>query len=423
MRRRWPRPAVSLPIPWLRGLGDADPIVVIALLMVVAVLAADLVERRLRLPRAVGPLLVGALAGHASLGWIGSADLLPWKPLIDLGVGLMLFELGARIRPRWLLDNPGLAAQGLAEALLSGAAVTAALALLGAPLPSALLAGAVAMASSPVLTLAGVHALQARGQVAERVLLLAALNSILAVLALKAWSVLALLDAPAGSPWPAVLVSALHALLGSCLIGAIAGLLLKALSERVAIGRSRGVLQLALVILASVLSAHWALSPLLTLLVAGMVARERMGHALRVEPQFGVAGAALQLLLFLSLGLMSSLALRADLLLWAGAIVVARLAGKAVGVFLFARPSGLGWRQSLALTLALQPAAGLVVLSAGSGTLGAGFDWPLAWPAPDARVFQALALALGWLQLIGAVAADIGLRRIAGEGAEPGRQP
>ncbi len=39
-----------------------------------------------------------------------------WKPLIDLAVGLLVFELGSRIRPRWLRDNPWLAVNGLAEA-------------------------------------------------------------------------------------------------------------------------------------------------------------------------------------------------------------------------------------------------------------------------------------------------------------------
>ena len=36
-------------------------------------------------------------------------DLHPWKPLIDLAIAALLFELGTRLRPRWLLDNPWLA--------------------------------------------------------------------------------------------------------------------------------------------------------------------------------------------------------------------------------------------------------------------------------------------------------------------------
>ncbi|WP_442975466.1 cation:proton antiporter domain-containing protein, partial [Salmonella enterica] len=92
-------------------------------------------------------------------------DLDPWKPLLDLAVGVLVFELGTRIRPRWLIDNPMLALQCIAEAAFAAAAVTIGLTLLGAPPMSAALVGAVAMATSPVITMAAVHETQPRGQV------------------------------------------------------------------------------------------------------------------------------------------------------------------------------------------------------------------------------------------------------------------
>ena len=48
-------------------------------------------------------------------------------------------------------------------------------------------------------------------------------------------------------------------------------------------------------------------SPLLALLVAGMTARARMQHALTVEPHLGSAGAVLNVLLFICLGLLFTL--------------------------------------------------------------------------------------------------------------------
>src|SRR6185295_8898560 len=109
------------------------------------------------------------------------------------------------------------------------------------------------------------------------------------------------------------------------------------------------VLQIALVIIASMLAVTWTLSPLLALLVAGMVARARMQHALTVEPQLGSAGAALSVVLFVCLGLLLTLDGLLQLWPWVLAIIVARMAGKAIGVAALARPSGLGWRQAGAL--------------------------------------------------------------------------
>ncbi|MEY4906808.1 MAG: hypothetical protein RL260_526, partial [Pseudomonadota bacterium] len=112
------------PIQALRG---ADPIMGLAVLMIVALLAGEAVHRMTRLPRALGAMLVGALASPLALSLVARAELDPWKPLLDLAVGLLVFELGSRIRPRWLIDNPWLTVKCLAEALVTGVAVTAVL--------------------------------------------------------------------------------------------------------------------------------------------------------------------------------------------------------------------------------------------------------------------------------------------------------
>src|SRR5204862_2613543 len=101
------------------------------------------------------------------------------------------FELGTRLRPRWLLHNPSLALTCLLEAALAGAAVTAALVFLGVPMLSAAVAGIVAMSTSPVITLAVLHDIRPRGQVTERLLMMTAVNSVLAMILLKVWHVVA----------------------------------------------------------------------------------------------------------------------------------------------------------------------------------------------------------------------------------------
>lgn len=406
-----PLPLASSTLWTLEGWRDADPVMGLALLMLVALFAGEAVHRLTRLSRAIGPMLVGALASPAALRLVDIEDLDPWKPLLDLAVGMLLFELGTRLQPRWLLHNPWLTLKSLSEALLSGGAVVGALIALGAPVTSAVLAGIVAMSTSPVITLNGIHEIDARGQVTERLLTLCAINSVLAVLALKVWGVMATFDAVDSSNWSTVLAEALYALCGSFLLGAVAGLSVERMSRWLSNDVSRALLQLGLVVMSAWLAARYGLSALLALLVAGMVARARMGHALRVEPQFGVMGSALTLLLFLSLGLVVTLQGPVSLLPWVLAIIGARLAGKTIAVMLLARPSGLGWRQAGGLALALQPASGLAVLS-----VGASFGWPPGWPAPDPQVLQALLIAVGVLQLAGPAFTQWGLRLVAREG-------
>jgi Kef-type K+ transport system membrane component KefB len=390
----------------------ADPAMGLALLMLLALFAGEAVHRLTRLPRAIGPMLVGALASPAALRLVDLDDIEPWKPLLDLAVGVLLFELGTRLQPRWLVHNPWLTLKSLGEALLAGGLVAFTLVWMGAPSASAVLAGIVAMSTSPVITLNGVTELSARGQVTERLLTLCAVNSVLAVLGLKVWGVVAASFATAGtSPWSSVLAEALYALCGSFLLGAIAGLLVERLSRLLSNPPSRALLQLGIVVLSALLAAQYGLSALLALLVAGVVARARMGHTLQVEPQFGLLGSALTLLLFLSIGLLATLHGAGTLVPWVVAIIAARAVGKALAVMLLARPSGLGWRQSAGLALALQPASGLAVLS-----VGASFAWPSGWATPDAQVFEALLIAIGLLQVAGPAFTHWGLRLVAREG-------
>lgn len=398
------------PLRTLEGLRAADPVLVLALLLLVAVLVAEALHRLARLPRACGHMLTGALAGPLLLRVVDLAELDPWKPLIDLAIGALLFELGTRIRPRWLVDNPGLAASAVLQALLTGAAVAAVAVGFGAPLASAAVAGSVAAATSPVIVLSAAHELGARGQVTERLLMMTAVNSVLAVLALAVLRVVLAADSGGGDA-VAALAAALRVVSGSFLLGVAAGWALSRIAPVVRGTPSMPVVLITLVIVATMLAAQWTLSPLLALLVAGMTARARMRHGLTVEPHLGSAGAALTVLLFVSLGLLTGVDGLASLWPWALAIVVVRLLASGAAVAALAPASGLGWRQAAALTLALQPMSGLAVLLAADT-----FGWPAALPGVHAPMLQALLLAVALMQLTGPVWTQWALRRIAREG-------
>jgi hypothetical protein len=118
-------------------LNQLDPVLGLATVMLIAVVAASAMHRLLKLPRLAGTMLVGVLASPLGLGLLQPGDLDGWKPIIDLAIAALVFELGSRLRPRWLIDNPWFAASCLLEGLGAALAVGAALVWLGAPLLSA----------------------------------------------------------------------------------------------------------------------------------------------------------------------------------------------------------------------------------------------------------------------------------------------
>lgn len=404
-------PGSAAPLWTLEGLRGADPVLGFALVMLAAVALAELLHRKLRAPRMLGHMITGALASPLALRLLERTDLDPWKPIIDLAIGVLVFELGSRIRPRWLIDNPWLAFTCVLEGLLAGACTAWALIALDAPAASAWLAGAVAMSTSPVITLALVHEVRSRGQVTERLLIITAINSALAMLALKAWNVIAAAGSlNIGNELLPVATDAVVVVCGSFVLGVLAGWLLAKLNQPLRDAAAAPVLQIALVILAAMIAAQWKLSPLLALLVAGMVARSRMGHTLTVEPQLGSAGAVLTVLLFIAMGMLFTLDGLASLWPWVLAILLARLIGKGVAVAVLARLSALGWRQAAALTLALQPMSSLAVLLAGNT-----FGWNSQLPGVTAGVLQAVLITTTLMHLVGPVLTKWSLKTLARE--------
>lgn len=403
--------AVAAPVGALEALRGAEPVLGLAVVMLLAVVSADALYRWVRVPRACGWMMVGALAGPLALDVLQRGELDPWKPLLDLAIGMLVFELGSRIQPRWLVDNKWFALACVLDGLVAGAFVALALVWLGVTPASAFVAGAVAMSTSPVITLTTVHESRPRGQVTERLLMMSAVSSIMAVLAIKLVQLVGVADsAHAKADLAGAAASAAYVAFGSFLLGAAIGWTLERL-YRVASGRgSMTVLQIALVVLATLLAARWTLSPLLTLLVAGVIARLQLGHRLTVEPQLGTLGASLTVLLFVCIGLLFSFDGLRTAWPWVFAIIGARLAGQALAVAVTARASGLGWRQGAALTLALQPMSGMLVLLAVST-----FSWSAQLPGVDQGLLRALLAATALMQFTGPLWAQGALQFLARE--------
>jgi Kef-type K+ transport system membrane component KefB len=335
--------------PWAL---QPDTLLGAALLALLAALLGEVVWRVLRWPRLLGYTLVGTALALAGRGAVGDEPAL--RLAVDGALALLLFEAGARLNLRWLGRNPWLMATSVAEAALAGIAVWLVLRSLSVAPGVAGPLSIIAIAVSPAVLQRVVGELHAAGQVTERLLTLAALNTLYAVLALKLFSAGLLLSDP--GTWLEALSPVLFSFCGSILVGAALGEGLALIARRLDLREENAmVLLLAAVLLALVVAKTLQLSALLVPLLAGIWLRNRSERPWVWPRHFGSAGGVLVLVMFVAVGSAWRIDALVGALGIAAALVLARAVAKALAVLALARPSGLGTSQALCLGAALTP--------------------------------------------------------------------
>jgi len=381
----------------------------IGVLLLASILAGEAARKWLRLPRIVGYLAVGAALGPELTGVVAAATLAELRLLVDIAVGLLLFELGQRVDLGWLRRNPWLVATSVLEAGLSFFAVLAVMMLLDARAIVATAVAVVAMATSPAVVMTMVKELRAQGQITERLLLLTALNVVYAAVGLAV--LFGWLNFERHGTWLPMLAHPLYLILGSTALAA--ALALAALGLLRLLGRRPGFqfsVLVAMVLLAVAIASALGLSVLLTLLSFGVLSRafDRARHF--VSLRFGESAMLLVVILFAVAG--ASLEFTGwGVALGTGlAIVAARFVGKAAALLLLARPSALSVRKASLVNLGLMPMSGVALLMLQDLLR---FDPKLA-----AELSASLMLAITILAFLGPLATEFALRRggEAGEG-------
>ena len=393
-------------LPDVRGIGRSLPWH--ALLLLAAALAGEAVQRWLRLPRLLGWSAAGALLGPYALGVLDRTALDAMAPLLDIAAGVVLFELGQRVDPSWLRRNPWLLGTSILESALGFAAMFVVLQAVGATPLVAAVAAAIGISTAPAVTLTIARELRAQGQVAERALLLTALNSVYAFVAVGV--LLSWVAREHALDWKAAVLQPLYLVFGSiCAAAAFAGATLALLRL---LGRRHDAQFLC--VLALVAIAVWAadalrLSMALTLLAYGVGMRVLDRQRLFVALSFGRVGGILLILLFAMTAARLDWALVPAGALAGAVLIAARAAGKGFGVFALAPASGLPLRKASLLTLALMPMSGIAVILVHDTVR----FYPQLAPALAAIVVSAIAM----LELLGPLLAHFALVR-AGEAAE-----
>jgi Kef-type K+ transport system membrane component KefB len=377
-------------------------------LLLAGLLVGEGVHRWLGLPRITGYVLAGVLLGPQVSGLLGPGALGEARVLIDLSLGLIVFELGHRLDFQWLRRNRWLYAAAIAESVVCFFAIHAALRAFGfAPLLAAS-AAAIGTATSPAVVLLVAHELRAAGQVTERMLLFTAVNCVFAYVTLTL--LLPFLHLEHAMDWRDALLHPAYILGGSALAGLAACLLMLWIAGWVGKREDRQfILLVALVVLAVGVARALHLSVVVTLITAGMLARNLDTRHALLPLRFGYGGQLFFVVLFVLTGASLEFSALPAAFAAAASFILARFLGKGLAVLSFAPLSGMragaaGW-----LTASLLPMSGLAVVMV--------LDTTAMYPKFGAELAAVVLSAAAVLELFGPIATQFALQR-AGE-ADP----
>lgn len=392
--------------PWPPAFGDAATF---GALLLAGLVGGEIVNRVLALPRITGYVLAGIACGPHALGLVEGPLLNEARVFVDLALGLIMFELGARLDFAWLARNRWLSLAAVGESLGAFFAIYAALLYAGfAPLLAGC-AAAVGTATSPAVVMLVSQELRASGQITERMLLFTAVNCAVAFVALTLLLPLVHLEYRTG--WAAALLHPFYVLFGAALLGFGACQVMLWLARWVGKREDRQfVLQVGMIVLVVGLARAAEVTVGVALLAFGVFARNK-DHAHALLPlRFGYAGQLLFVVLFVLTGASLDLGWLAQAGLAAGAFIVARFLGKAVAILAFGRLSGLRAGGGGLLALSLLPMSGLAVVMV--------WDTAALFPAFGTQLATVVLSAVAILELIGPLATQFALRRAGEAGTE-----
>ncbi len=393
----WP-PALSQPV-------------LFGALLAVALLAGEAAKRYASLPRITGFALAGIVLGPQVTGLLGHEVLAAARVLVDLSIGLIVFELGYRCDLKWLRRNPWLPVTALGESAFAFFAIYGTLLFLEFRPLLAAAAAAIGTATSPAVVMLLVHELRAEGQVTERMLLFTTVNCVFAYIVLTL--LLPFLHLEHAVSWPAALLHPVYLLVGSVLAGLVACAATLVLARWLGKREDRQfILQVAVIVLTVGVARALDLSVMVTLVVFGMLARNIDRTHLLMPLRLGYGGQLFFLILFVLTGASLEFGAFAASGLAVAGFIVARFVGKAAALVLLGRASGLRTGLAGLLAVALLPMSGLAVVMV-QDTIG-------LYPAFGRELASIVMAAVAVLALLGPIATQFALRA-AGE-AEPGER-
>lgn len=329
--------------------------------ILLAWIVGEFANRWLKLPRISAYALIGFLLAPSQLGLLPTTQSATMLLMANIAFGLILFESGYRINLRWLRENPWLTTASVTEAILTFTCVYFLAVFFDQSTTTALLLAALSMATSPATILRVINEQKSSGQVTERVLHLAVLNCVLAVLIFKVVVGLVIFKT-SGNLWDAS-YNGLIVLFISATLGVVFGVAIPTVLRKAKRLNQDATLAFTISIIFVVALTHsLKLSPVLATLTFGLVVRHRRIILNTSQRGFGALGDLLSVILFVFI---------AATVEWkqvvAGiglglAIILVRQLSKMIGIGIFARVSGISWRKGTLVGLATVPISAFVIL-------------------------------------------------------------
>jgi NhaP-type Na+/H+ or K+/H+ antiporter len=333
---------------------ELNPAILFGLMLLAGIAGGELLRRGVGLPRVTGYVLTGLLLGPAALNLISAELMTHARPIVDVAIGLVLYELGHRLDLSWFRHNAWLLVTAIAESALTFCAIFAGLYYFDYSLLVCALAAAMGVATSPAIVLLVSHELRTEGQLTERLMSLTAVNT--AVAAVLLIVLLPWLHMQHAASAVSTMLHPIYVLCGSFVLGFIIHRAVVELARWLGKREDRQyILLIGAIVLAVGLARALHLSVVLALLAMGVLARNQDAKRALLAMQFGYGGQLFLVVLFVYAG--ASL----DFSGWreAGAAIVVflllRFAAKAVAITAFSAASALRPGSALWLAAALLP--------------------------------------------------------------------
>ena len=386
----------------------ANPLALFGVLLLAGALGGELTRRVLNLPRITGYVLIGLTLGASGLDVLDSRMLGYARIFFDVGLGLVLFELGRRLDFTWLKRDRWLLVMAMTESMLSFGCMFGALLWFDiAPLYAAV-AAAIGISSSPAIVMLVARELRAEGQVTERALNLVAINSVVAFVLMT--MLLSWIHREYHAGWFVMVLHPVYILVGSLFAGFLASVLALGLARW--LGKKAELhiaLLLAVVVLLVGATEALKLSVLIALLTFGVLVKNLDDDHVLMPVDIGRLGQMFYIVLFVTTGAM----LQITDVVAGGAVaavyIAARFVGKSIGVLSFAHLSGIRAGIGGLLSIALLPMSGIALAMTHSASS--------LYPAFGAKLATIVLAAALMLELIGPLAVQFALRH-AGEARE-----
>lgn len=335
----------------------------LGILVLVGFMAAKF-AKRFGLPSVTGYLLVGLALGPSVFHVVGPDTLNALKPLSGFCLALIFFLLGEEFKLDELRKlGPRFFLMTVVQSLVTFAVVTGLLLLFHAPLPIALLLGAIAGTTDPAATISVIREMKGKGELVTTLMAIVALNGFVEMVIFNALMPFVEIThkGAASISWLEALRGPMVELSGSIGLGIALGVALKLLAATLQNPRNIKFPTLGLILLGTGITESLHLSILLVMLAFGATVVNALHQDVEIFDIAKAMEGPLLLFFFTLSGASLHLAALASVG-WLGvAYVCGRFGGKLLGGSLGARLAGAGKDCQRYLGCGLIPQASMAI--------------------------------------------------------------